>query len=141
MDLKLFYMGDSSGMNEEQRKTALDFIVSREYITFATDNKETGPRLSALNNLPGQKITELYFGTDVNSQKVKNLWDNPVCEIMYTDGCSQIMLSGKATVVNDPEIKKEKWQPEMIEHFTDGPEGEVYCVIKFEPFGVRAMIV
>ena len=53
MELKLYYLGEVSGMTKEQVEEAEKFIKGFEYGIIATCNAETGPRLSALNNLAG----------------------------------------------------------------------------------------
>lgn len=141
MNLKLFYMGDMNNMPAENIKDAEHFISNREYTIIATNNVNTGVRLSALSNLPGQTVKELYFATDVNSQKIKNIWDNPSCEVMFTDGNGQIMLSGKAEILTDAESKKAKWNDNMLCHFPDGAEDSTFCVVRFKTSSVRAMIM
>lgn len=56
MELKLYYLGEVSGMTKEQVEEAEKFIKGFEYGIIATCNAETGPRLSALNNLAGQTL-------------------------------------------------------------------------------------
>jgi len=141
MELKLFYVGDVLEMSEEQVNVAMDFITGLVYGVVATNNPETGARLSALNNLQGQKMDKLHFGTDSNSQKAKNLQADPRMEVMYTDGNGgQIMLSGKVEFVTDLETKKALWEDWMNEYSPEGPKGDGMCFICFKPETVRAMI-
>jgi len=139
--MKLFYMGNVSGMSEEQVKDAETFITSLEYGITATNHPEHGPRLSALNNLAGQSLKQMHFATDATSQKVKNIQLDPRCEFMYTNGAgSQLMLSGKAEIVTDTETKKTLWQEWMNEYSPEGPEGNGICIIRFVPESIRAMV-
>lgn len=141
MELRLFYMGLVSGMFEEQLMVANEFINAQMYAVVATVNADLQPRISNLNNLPGQKTGELFFATDAGSTKVANIKNNPVAEVMYTDGNGQLMLSGSMEIVTEPEIKKAFWADEMSEHYPGGAEGDVFCVLKFTPVSARIMIV
>lgn len=137
----MFYMGNFDGMINRNVEDAAEFILSCRYATLATSHPETGARLSALSNLQGQCVGELFFATDVNSQKVANIRQNPVGELMFTNGESQIILRGKMEVLTDPASRKAKWQDWMTNYFPDGLEGSTMCVIKFTTAAVRAMLV
>jgi len=140
MNFKLFYVGEAKSMQPEDIKTAEEFIAGQNHAVIATGNNEAGARVSGLSHLPGQSMQELCFATDSNSEKVKNLTNNPMCEILYTDGNGQVILSGKMEVFTDAETKKSKWMEHMIHHFPEGPDG-TFCVLKFKPVSVRAMIM
>jgi len=140
MEFYLFYVGDVNNMSTEDAKKAQGFISVCKHAIVATNNSETGARLSALANLPEQTVKELWFATDSNSQKVLNLRNDSRMEAMYTDGDGQVILAGNAAVFTDLETKKAKWQPWMQEYFTDGVEGEALCFIRFTPSTVRAMV-
>ncbi|MCD7898750.1 MAG: pyridoxamine 5'-phosphate oxidase family protein [Bacteroides sp.] len=141
MEMKLFYLGEISGMNANQVKDAEEFIKSRVYGIIATNNPETGARLSALNNLIGQTLETLHYGTNSTSQKVKNILADPRCEVMYTneDG-GQLMLAGTAEIVTDTAVKESLWEEWMNEYSPEGPAGNGICVIRFKPESIRTMI-
>lgn len=139
MEFRLFYMGDVDGMSAQQFNDAEDFIVAREYTVICTVDPSSGARISALSNLPGQTIRELFFATEAGSRKVKNLQADPRCELMYTNGGGQVMLSGTAEVITDVATKKALWQDWMTDYFPEGPEGQS-CIIRFKTANVRAML-
>jgi len=142
MEMKFFYVGNVSDMSPEQKEIAVDFIRSLEYGIIATNNPETGARLSALNNLEGQTLKAMHFGTEFTNQKVRNIELDPRCEFMYTNANGgQIMLSGKAQILTDTESKRKLWQEWMNEFAPDGPEGKAMCIIRFTPEKVRGMIM
>lgn len=141
MEMTLFYLGEISGMSETQVAEAEKFITGLIYGIVATNNTETGARLSALNNLRGQKLHTLHFGTDSTSQKAKNIAADPRMEVMYTDGNGgQVMLSGTAEILTDTETKEGLWEEWMNEYSPEGPSGTGMCIIRFTPRSVRAMI-
>lgn len=139
--MKLFHMGNIAGMATNDILTTENLIKACELAVIGTTDKETGARLSVLNNLPGQNIKELYFATDVNSHKVKNIWENPSGEVLFSQEHSQVCLSGTFEVQTDMESKEAKWEDYMIDFFTDGLEGETFCVLKFKTSAVRIMIM
>jgi len=141
MNPKLFYMGEIGGMSPENRKEVLEFVINQVYTVISTSNPKTGARVSAVSNLPGQELETLYFATDSDSEKVKNLKATSHCELMYTDGQSQVILGGKIEIITDVETKKTKWLPWMKGHFPDGPEGDKLCFLKFTTQYVRATIL
>lgn len=141
MEMTLFCLGEISQMSEQQRNEVEKFIKSLEFGIIATNNPETGARLSALNNLAGQTLQQLHYGTESSSQKVKNILLDPRCEVMYTNAAGgQIMLSGTAEIITDTETKKRLWQEWMNEYSPEGPEGNGVCIICFNPVSIRAMI-
>jgi len=141
MEMKLFYMGEINGMTSENIHEAEKFITACELIILATNNREAGVRLSLINNLPGQTMNEIYFATDTHTQKVSNLWEDPVSEVLFTNGMGQVILSGKAVVVTDMEVKKSKWHDYMVNHFPDGVDGNSFCLIRFKPSEARVMLM
>lgn len=141
MEFQLFYTGEISGMSEEQVKLAEKLMTSLEYGIIATNNPETGARLSALNNLAGQTLGTLHFGTDASSQKVKNIQSDARCEVMYTNAAGgQMMLAGKAEIYTDEETKKAYWQDWMNDYEPEGPKGNGVCIVRFKPESIRVMI-
>ncbi|MCD7977782.1 MAG: pyridoxamine 5'-phosphate oxidase family protein, partial [Tannerellaceae bacterium] len=109
MNFKLFYIGEPAAMPAEDKKTAEAFIAGLAYAVLGTCSHESGARLSGLSHFPGANLEQLCYATDCNSQKVKNLQENPVCEIMYTDGNGQVILTGKMEICTDPETKRTYW--------------------------------
>lgn len=141
MEFKLFYSGEISGMSAGQVKDVEEFIKGLIFGIVATNNPEQGARLSALNNLAGQTLETLHFGTDSTSQKVKNIQVDPRMEVMYTNvEGGQIMLAGTAEIVTDTDTKKALWQEWMNEYAPEGPVGNGICIIRFKPKSIRAMI-
>lgn len=141
MGLKLFYFGEISGMTAEQVKDAEEFIRGLVHGIIATNNPETGARLSAQNNLDGQTLETLHFGTETTSQKVKNIQADPRMEVMYTDANGgQVMLAGTAEIVTDTETKQALWQEWMNEYSPEGATGTNLCIIRFKPKSIRAMV-
>ncbi|WP_029901976.1 pyridoxamine 5'-phosphate oxidase family protein [Prevotella sp. 10(H)] len=141
MEMKLFYTGEVNAMAANDVRLAEEFIQGCEYTVIATNNKQTGARLSTVSNLPAQTMNALYFATDTESQKVKNIEENPSCEILYTDGNGQVILTGKVKVLIDLETKRAKWQDWMIHHCPEGVESEGLCILKFETSAVKAMLM
>lgn len=140
MEFKLFHMGSIAGLSQEQRAVAEAFINTQVYGVVATNNPQAGARMSNLNNMPGQTLDKLYFATDSASTKIANIKSDTRFEVLYTDGNSQLFLTGKASIVEHKELRHAKWLDMMYQHFKDGPDGEQYCLIEFRPVSTRIML-
>ncbi|MDR1201957.1 MAG: effector binding domain-containing protein [Tannerellaceae bacterium] len=140
MELKLFHMGSVADLSPEQRIIAEAFINAQIHGVVATNNPKTGARMSNLNNMPEQTLDRLYFATDSTSAKIANIKSDARFEVLYTDGNSQLFLTGRASIVEDKDLRRAKWMDMMYEHFKDGPDGEQYCLIEFRPEETRIML-
>ena len=141
MNLRLFFDGNVNALTAQQVKDIEDFITPIQYVTIATLNSETGVRLSVLSSLPGQKVNELYFITDLISQKAKNILANPGAEISYsTEMQGLVIFKGKVDILTDTETKKAKFMPWVNEFFPKGVEDENYCVLKLNVESIRAQL-
>ena len=124
MEMKLFYLGEVAGMTKEQVEEAEKFIRGFEYGIVATNNPETGPRLSGLNNLAGQTLQQLHFATEASCQKLANLRLDPRCEVMYaTMESGQVQIAGKAEIITDEALAR--LDERILTRRTDG-RGHLY---------------
>jgi predicted transcriptional regulator YdeE len=85
-------------------------------------------------------LDKLYFATDSTSTKIANIKNDSRFEVLYTDGNSQLFLTGRASIVEDKSVRHSKWMDVLYEHFKDGPDGEQYCLIEFHPEEARIML-
>lgn len=140
MELSLFHIGPVNNMDAEQTENTEKFINNLVHTVIATVNADGTPRLSNLNNLPNQTLKRLLFATDSQSTKISNIRLNPYCELMYTDGNSQVILTGHTTLLEDKENKKALWNDQMYNYFPEGPESGHFCLIEFTPVVTRIML-
>jgi len=137
-----FYQKKIEDLTDIDRKEVENFISKCQSTVIATNNTETGTRLSVLSNIPGQKANELYFITDVRSNKARNLAvDKNAQLLMYIDNEAEMVFQGEVEFEHKLSVIKEKWQDWANEFFPNGPEDEHLCLMKFMTKEVRAFFM
>lgn len=61
----------------------------------------------------------VWFFTNVNSEKVKEIENNPLVNVAYAKGAQFVSLSGIAEIVEDQAKTRELWNP-LLEAWFDG---------------------
>jgi general stress protein 26 len=76
---------------------------------------------------------ELWFVTSLESQKTREVADNPQVAAVMQGGGRYLVVSGRARIVMDParieRVWKESWRP----WFPDGPKDPRLCLIHVDP--------
>jgi general stress protein 26 len=82
---------------------------------------------------PIEKDWVIWLGTSTVSRKVKQIMNNPNVVVYYydPDGRSYVSISGKASLVNDPELKAKYWFDAWETYFADRDKD--YILIKVIP--------
>jgi general stress protein 26 len=78
---------------------------------------------------------DVWFFSAADSRKVEDIEADPEVHLSYVDTESFrfISMTGDASIVRDPEKKKELWIKELEQWFQDGPESEDVVLIKVTP--------
>lgn len=74
-----------------------------------------------------------WFFTSINSVKVKDIEADPNVAMIFTHPGKEIYVDvkGRATVVTDKEVLKDKWNPIVKAWFPEGPENSAdLCLLK-----------
>ena len=63
----------------------------------------------------------IWFGTNPNTRKVKQIKNNPNVAVFYYDtkGMSYVSINGKAELVNDPAEKEKHWKSYWKRYYPD----------------------
>ncbi len=82
---------------------------------------------------PIEKDWVIWLGTSTISRKVKQIMNNPNVVVYYYDpgGLSYVSISGKASLVNDPDLKAKYWVDAWETYFADRDKD--YILIKVVP--------
>jgi general stress protein 26 len=78
---------------------------------------------------------QLYTATNKKTHKVDEIQDNPNVHVLLGfdhKGDKYIELQGKASVINDQQLKEKYWN-EQLTPWLDGPNDPEYCLLKIEP--------
>ena len=91
------------------------------------------PRARTMDPFPPDEDMIVWFGTNINSRKVKHIKNDDRVTLYYFDkeGSSYVVIMGRAELVDDPEVKKVKWKMEWSEFYTDRVKD--YLLIKVKP--------
>ena len=121
-------------MNTELFEKANELIKTFKYASFGVVDENGYPSVSAVSLQNPENISELYFTTTIDSNKVKRLQKNNKASInCYTD-MNNITLVGDAEIFSDQETKSRYWQ-NWVERGADvypgGVSDPTYCFIRF----------
>lgn len=114
-------------------KIASEIIKKQRTCTFITVDKDQKPHARVLAYFQPENDWKIWLGTSTNSRKVVQAKNNPNVIVFYYDseGRSYVSISGKARVVNDPELKKKYWKNEWKVYYPN-PEDD-YILIEVTP--------
>jgi general stress protein 26 len=101
------------GMSRDSLLTYARMIVdSARCRVFITVDEEGKPRARVMSPFPPEDNWVIWFGTFPTSRKVKQIQNNPNVVVFYYDtkGLSYVSVSGKARLVNDPDLKAKYWK-------------------------------
>ena len=101
--------------------------------TYDLKHKIHGRDMTVL--LRPQDEDAIWFGTYLNSQKIKEIKNNNDVIINYKDPFrrEKIILFGKIEIVDNVRIKKEMWNDSLQMFFPEGPESPKMILLKFQP--------
>ena len=114
-------------------KTSRDIIDSAGTCALITLDKEGIPRVRTMAPFAPEEDMTIWFGSNPASRKIDQIRNNSKVTLYYLDPdeSGYVMIHGRAQVVDNPEILKEKWKPEWIDFYPDYPEG--YILIEVAP--------
>jgi len=121
-------------MNAAMLEKANKAIRTFQYASFGVIDEGGYPSVSAISLQSPEHISELYFTTTMDSNKVKRLQENKKASINCYTSMDNISLVGDVEICSDEETKRKYWQA-WVESGSDVYPGGVsdpnYCLIKF----------
>jgi general stress protein 26 len=95
---------------------------------------ETGhPQARTMDPFPPDSNMTVWFGTNSDSRKVKEILNNSKATLYYEapDARGYVVLKGNAFMVDDSDKKLKHWKPEWKIFYPESKEN--YTLIKFIP--------
>lgn len=125
-----------SDFNSDEIKimsSANEVIKNARYGTLITVDENGQPRSRIMDALFPDKNFEVWLATNPKSRKVKQILNNPNATMYYWDEShgAYVSLMGKATMVNNNDIKSKKWKPEWTKFYKNKKEDVI--LIHFVP--------
>ena len=119
-------------MNEKMFEKANEMIRTCSTGSLGVIDENGYPSVSAVSLCYPESISELYFTTNIGSNKEKRLGKNNKASICCHDGSNNITLVGEAEILTDQESKDKYWQDWFVNVYPGGKTDPTYCVIKFK---------
>jgi general stress protein 26 len=96
-------------------------IDSAKCRVFVTVDEEGKPQARTMSPFPPEDNWVIWLGTFPTSRKVKQIQNNPNVVVFYYDtkGMSYVSVSGKARLVNDPDLKAKYWKSGWKQFYPD----------------------
>ena len=110
-------------------------------VSLASINSNGYPRPvpMAIISVDGKK--NIWFATSTKSEKVKAYRENPYAGLSFHNNEMSASLTGKAYVIEDKKLKREMWSEALSLYFPDGADSSDYCLLKFVPELLRAVMI
>lgn len=110
-----------------------DIIKSSYYCTLITIDEDGQPRARIMEPLEPDNNFEIWLATNPKSRKIKQIDNNSKATINYFNKAdlSYISLMGNAFIVDDNEIKAQKWKQSWEKFYKN--QKEDYILIRFIP--------
>ena len=77
-----------------------------------------------------ENILEIYFSTNIGSNKEKRLRNNNRASVCFRSGGNNITLVGEAKILTDQKTKSLHWLDWFKDHYQDGETDSNYIIVK-----------
>jgi general stress protein 26 len=111
-------------------RTIVDSAQCRALVTV---DEEGNPRVREMSPFPPDDDWIIWLGTFPTSRKANQIKNKPNVVVFYydSDGYSYVAVSGKAQLVNDPNLKEKYWKEGWKRFYPD--RDTQYILIKVVP--------
>ena len=127
------YSQNNNKKDTELLKAAREIIADAGTCALVTLDEHGSPRVRAMDPFPPEEDFTIWFGTNKNSRKVKQIKRDPRVNLYYmeNDNSSYVTISGKAELIDDPEMKQKYWKDQWNAFYDENKEN--YLLIKVTP--------
>ena len=114
-------------------KAAKEIMIDAGTCALITIDNQERPRVRAMDPFPPEDGLIVWFGTNSNSRKVKQIKENSKVTLYYADNdnTGYVMIHGIASIVNDISEKEKHWKVKWKDFYPNFPDG--YSLIKVSP--------
>jgi len=118
-------------MNANIFEKANQIIKSCDAAYLGVIDENGFPSVCAVSPIKTENILEIFFSTNIGSNKEKRLRKSNRASICFRSGGNNITLVGEAEIITDQKIKSEYWLDWFKDHYQGGETDPNYCIIKF----------
>lgn len=116
---------------KEKEKKVVDMLSNHKTAMLVTHDKQGGLVSRPMTTQNPKFDGTVWFFVSSDAEMIEEIEANSDVNIAYTADKSQVSLSGKASIVDDDQKKKEMWYPELKKWFDGaGPESPKVKLIK-----------
>ena len=149
--MSIYYMGTAKELPQEM-KSELESFIRQGIPVFSANgmekchtvtlgtSRQDGIRLTVINLLKGSGLQEVFMQCNRQSQKARNLLADGKAEVAITNGMGYGVLECTGEVMDDVQLKTEKWEEWMTQYHPQGPAAPDYAILRFVPHGIRAAL-
>ena len=118
-------------MNANIFEKANQIIRTCDSACFGVIDENGYPSVSAVSTIKTENIFEIYFSTNIGSNKEKRLRQNNRASICFNSGGNNITLVGTAEIITDQDTKSRYWLDWFKYHYAGGETDPNYVIVKF----------
>ena len=120
-------------MNQDHLKEEVINIIDNDHVGVLSTMQENKPHARYMMFFHDE--LQLYTATNKKTHKVDEIEDNPNVHVLLGFNEKEkkyVELQGKATLVNDDQLKQKYWNDQLMP-WLDGPDDPEYCLLKIDP--------
>ena len=119
-------------MNANIFEKANQIIKSCDATYLGVIDENGFPSVCAVSPTKTENILEVYFSTNIGSNKEKRLRNNNRASVCFRSGGNNITLVGEAEIITDQKIKSEYWLDWFKDHYAGGETDPNYIIIRLK---------
>jgi general stress protein 26 len=127
-------------MNLNIIEKANKIIKTCDAAYFGVIDENGYPSVSTVSPISPENILELYFSTNIGSNKEKRLQKSNRSSLCFRSNNDNITLVGDAEIITDQETKSRCWEEWFINHYPGGETDPNYIIIKFTTIRVSLWV-
>lgn len=112
-------------------KKANDIIKNATEGYVGVIDEEHYPSVATRSIIKPINIFECYFSTGIDGNLATRVKKNSKASVCIRDKNNNISLLGDFEIITDNALKKEMWLDWFINHYKEGVDDPIYCLLKF----------
>lgn len=136
-----YYVGTVAEMPESFKQEAEAFMTAHKDVVILGTVQGEDIHLTIMGFLSHPSLNMLYMQTNRQSAKVGNIQSHHTVEIAITGDRGGVVLTGEAEVVEEENVKQEKWEDWMFKYHDSGYTSPDYVLIRFVPQFVKLILI
>lgn len=136
-----YYIGTVAEMPIDFKQEAEAFILSHKDVVILGTKQDDDIHLTLMGLLAKPSLNMLYMQSSIESAKVQNIKAHDSVEIAISGDTGGIILTCKAEVIDDEDLKKEKWEDWMVRYHPEGYTDSRYVLLRFIPQDIKMILI